>query len=1014
MFFLRIETMEGVDMFGFILQAACLTGPVDEQLESRLLMTAYAPSEVVGKWQESPGPDINVGGIPGIQIGWHANTTDGSGVSAFDPNSVDHLEAMETVERSTDQIHWAAVATPGNPILGLRANYFQDPTAARDVNYYYRVTSTDNNTPPQSATSASVLAADWATGDIGTSTGGSGAVSDDGSTVTLQSAGNGIASSGDDIRVVYRPMSGDGQIIARVLPFQNAALAGITFREGTAKGAKSVTFSLAADLSAKLQVRSVTNGGVSTRLSPAPSADSTWIKLVRAGVSFTAYRSSDGVTWTKIIQANKIMQQTLDIGLVLAANGQGTTLNTVAFDNIAATSNSQSATTQTTAAASTALAAPTGLQVTGGRTRVVHLQWSQVDGATGYVIERGDGDSPSTWAQVGATGNVAELNTIRFGSNAITFSDVGVNEHSTYSYRVRTAGGGVNSDPSPTAVVTTADLKSFFNDGAAQATSPGNGVSEDAFNVNIDSFLSSNSPFYHSNYKDPLGDVAHADMIGEAKSLYEAGYRTFTFDQEKQIWNDAPGDYDTANDVYKYVFSTDLRSASTLTKAYTGLYDLNVGAAIVNNTINMLKTYAQWFREGMSQATNYDAGSPGKVGLYYGAILSFGGDTSNPNEILQWHRAEDYTRGYVTDSVDNPVSYDAGHDLTTSNSTTPNRNAFDFVATCFYQEGNNPLSAVSALPLDIGADLVNQEIQNVEQTRLNLPVYEFVNPTYVFGIQSGGTLPTAVWKENLAEVRRGADGMIVFNEPLSQIDPQAALPAFLAATNGPAIAPTNVQMKPGGMHLSWTNNDTDSYSIVIERSVGDALHFVPVGGVTAGVSAWDDPSISVGTRYYYRVRDVNGFGNSATSPIASAQATRDATAINQTETFELANLLFGAGGVQRNPYSNTNNFFQIDHFAQELWIQFSNVLFMGNETTLTLNTAAPTDTQIEVWMDRIPDNGVPTLGTLTVPGTTNYGIFASSSHSLPTTVAPGKHNVYFRVPIRASSGFAAFAWFQFS
>src|SRR5262249_31069129 len=101
------------------------------------------------------------------------------------------------------------------------------------------------------------------------------------------------------------------------------------------------------------------------------------------------------------------------------------------------------ATTTTTAPDTQNPSAPTALGATAASGTQVNLAWTASTdnvGVTGYRIERCQGASCTTFAQVGTT------------SGATTFSDTGLTSVTSYSYRVRaTDAAGNLSDYSNTA-----------------------------------------------------------------------------------------------------------------------------------------------------------------------------------------------------------------------------------------------------------------------------------------------------------------------------------------------------------------------------------------------------------------------------------------------------------------------------------------------------------------------------------------------------------------------------------
>jgi regulation of enolase protein 1 (concanavalin A-like superfamily) len=61
-----------------------------------------------------------------------------------------------------------------------------------------------------------------------------------------------------------------------------------------------------------------------------------WVRLVRSGSTFTAYRSPDGITWKQSGSSTISMTATVYIGLAVCSKNT-TTLNTSTFTNVSVT-----------------------------------------------------------------------------------------------------------------------------------------------------------------------------------------------------------------------------------------------------------------------------------------------------------------------------------------------------------------------------------------------------------------------------------------------------------------------------------------------------------------------------------------------------------------------------------------------------------------------------------------------------------------------------------------------------
>ena len=97
-------------------------------------------------------------------------------------------------------------------------------------------------------------------------------------------------------------MTGDGSITARVVSQTNTnawAKAGVMFRETLATGSTNAFVPLTPANGVVFQGRPTT-GGSSTTFNYGPLvAAPYWVRLVRAGSTFTASISPDGTTWSR-------------------------------------------------------------------------------------------------------------------------------------------------------------------------------------------------------------------------------------------------------------------------------------------------------------------------------------------------------------------------------------------------------------------------------------------------------------------------------------------------------------------------------------------------------------------------------------------------------------------------------------------------------------------------------------------------------------------------------------------
>jgi regulation of enolase protein 1 (concanavalin A-like superfamily) len=178
-------------------------------------------------------------------------------------------------------------------------------------------------------------------GDVGgPATAGSSSISN--GTYTVRGGGTHIWDPGDQFHFVYKQMTGDATIIARIagITGTNArASAGIMFRENLTATSNHVMFEGSPDQTATFFAR-YTNGFTASSRQSGGFAAPFYVKLVRSGDDFRGYTSSDGTNWTLFASTNVTMNSTYYVGLAVSAN-DATLLNTATFDHVSLSAGAQ-------------------------------------------------------------------------------------------------------------------------------------------------------------------------------------------------------------------------------------------------------------------------------------------------------------------------------------------------------------------------------------------------------------------------------------------------------------------------------------------------------------------------------------------------------------------------------------------------------------------------------------------------------------------------------------------------
>ena len=316
------------------------------------------------------------------------------------------------------------------PIATVSGTSFTDTGLAASTTYSYQVAAFDRASPVNvsapsgvlSVTTQNAVASNWSNSDVGAVT-AAGSFTFDGSTFTVEGSGVDVSGTADSFQFVYQNLTGDGSITARVVSQTNTnawAKAGVMFRETLDPGSRNAFVPLTPANGIVFQGRP-TAGGSSTTFNYGPTvAAPYWVRLVRAGNTFSASISADGATWTLLGQTTLSMGAQTFVGLAVSSHHNGT-LSTAVFDNV------------TVAAAAPpppdtqAPTTPAGLTATSITTSSVSLSWSAStdlpnpggSGVGGYYVYR-NGNTTTPLATVSGT----------------SFTDTGLAASTTYSYQV--------------------------------------------------------------------------------------------------------------------------------------------------------------------------------------------------------------------------------------------------------------------------------------------------------------------------------------------------------------------------------------------------------------------------------------------------------------------------------------------------------------------------------------------------------------------------------------------------
>lgn len=207
------------------------------------------------------------------------------------------------------------------------------------------VVSTSDNNLYDTCTVNVVAANEFANRDIGNPCAPGNAVTNDGS-ITVTASGDDIYNNQDQFHMVYKKWTGDGQIIAKIVDWNDSepwAKIGVMMRETTDPGSKHVSMGiLPGDGGSSLWYKPETNG-LATQITLFDGKEAPyWVRLTRQGNKFSGYIAPDGETWKYVGAITIPMNTTILTGLCVSST-QRCTPTTVVFDSIRVDSNKPNA-----------------------------------------------------------------------------------------------------------------------------------------------------------------------------------------------------------------------------------------------------------------------------------------------------------------------------------------------------------------------------------------------------------------------------------------------------------------------------------------------------------------------------------------------------------------------------------------------------------------------------------------------------------------------------------------------
>ncbi|MDP3973261.1 MAG: PQQ-dependent sugar dehydrogenase [Candidatus Daviesbacteria bacterium] len=321
-----------VDQFHFVQQPFSEDGEIVARISSQTYTDEWAKAGVMIK-------ESNTAGAPYVMMA----TTPGNGF-AFQSDFISdiHGDVYSFPEA------WVKLKRIGNTFVAYKssdgANWIQvgSKTLAMNSNAVAGMFVTSHNGSALSrvtfdnvsvnGVSVSPLPAPWLSSDVGNPE-IAGSASFENDKFIVNGAGIDVWDVNDQFHFVYQGLSGDGEIVSRVLTQTNTnpdAKAGIMIKESTEAFSPYAFLSVTPTNGVRFQYNF--NGELIDGTSTYP----VWLKLKRFGTTITAYSSVDGLNWTEIGATNIAMPANALVGLAVTSHDP-LVLGTAEFDNVSVT-----------------------------------------------------------------------------------------------------------------------------------------------------------------------------------------------------------------------------------------------------------------------------------------------------------------------------------------------------------------------------------------------------------------------------------------------------------------------------------------------------------------------------------------------------------------------------------------------------------------------------------------------------------------------------------------------------
>ena len=295
------------DAFHFDNQSLAADGTISAHVTSQTNSSVWAKAGVMLRLTADPGsPYFAVFVTPsnGIAVQYRSVQA-GTSSSIATPGTAPTYVMVKRVGTtysgftSSDGTTWVAIPGASITLANLTGSLLAD-LAVTSHNTNSVSTVTFDSVKITAGTTANPCTTGWTCADIGNVT-LAGTQSNAAGVWTVQGSGGDIYGIADSFRFVNQSLAADGGVSAHVTSQANTSVwakAGVMLRLTADPASPNYSLFVSPTSGIVIQYRSVAGG--TTQQIKLPGAAPTYLKVARVGTAFTAYTSTDGVTWTAL------------------------------------------------------------------------------------------------------------------------------------------------------------------------------------------------------------------------------------------------------------------------------------------------------------------------------------------------------------------------------------------------------------------------------------------------------------------------------------------------------------------------------------------------------------------------------------------------------------------------------------------------------------------------------------------------------------------------------------------